>query len=225
MPAPARGLRQSRPRHDQRRSNGAKEHKSDAQEPKADGSNGEDRSTVPSLAVRRLCRMSAETALARDGNIPSDDMRSEDVLRRYCSEGRCHKVQLAVPIRSAAAPATLAARNVPSLFVIVLYRLSALAHCYVQLEAHRVQYVQNRAEIRMLFSSRERAVEACPFDARTAREFCNVVASGAGLNGVTNFGDITGLERGIDAFRNRSAARSGSNGTLSDLARHKISNK
>jgi hypothetical protein len=58
------------------------------------------------------------------------------------------------------------------------------AHCHVQLEAHCVQYVQNCAGIRVLFP-RERAIEACPFDTRTARKLGNVVLLGGGPTGLT----------------------------------------
>jgi hypothetical protein len=81
-----------------------------------------------------------------------------------------------------------------------------------------VQYVQNCAEIRVLFPG-ERAIEACPFGARTAHELCNVVLSGGGPDGMTNVDDVAGLERGIDAFRDRSAARSRSGGSLCNLFR------
>jgi len=72
-----------------------------------------------------------------------------------------------------------------------------------------MQYVQNGAEIRVLVSPCERAIEACPFDASTAREVRNVVLPGGGPNGMTNVDDVAGRERGIDAFRNRSAVLSG----------------
>jgi hypothetical protein len=84
-----------------------------------------------------------------------------------------------------------------------------------------VQYVQNRAEIRALFSPRERAIEVCPFDASTAREVRNVVLPGGGPNDMTNVDDVAGLERGIDAFRNRSAARSRSAAIFSDIGFNK----
>jgi hypothetical protein len=49
-----------------------------------------------------------------------------------------------------------------------------------------------------------RAIEACPFDASTAREVCEAVLPGDGPNGVTNISDVAGLQCGVDAFRNLS---------------------
>jgi hypothetical protein len=77
--------------------------------------------------------------------------------------------------------------------------LSALllppAHRDMQPEAHRVENTENSCEVWLLWIARKRTINALPREPRLLRKVRDIVQSGGGGNGATNFNDIRLLQR------------------------------
>ena len=80
-------------------------------------------------------------------------------------------------------------------------------HRNMQPEAHCVQNAQNGFEVWMLWTACKGAINALPFNSRFVRNVRDVVQTGGGANGLTNFGDVQRLKCTIDAIRNLAAVR------------------
>ena len=73
----------------------------------------------------------------------------------------------------------------------------------MQPEAHRVENTENSCEVWLLWIARKRTVNALPREPRLLRKVRDIVQSGGGGNGATNFNDIRLLQRLIYEIGNR----------------------
>ena len=67
----------------------------------------------------------------------------------------------------------------------------------MQPEAHRVENTENSREVWFFWIACKRTMNARPRKPRFLRKVRDIVQSGGGANGVTNFGDIRLRERSI----------------------------
>ena len=70
----------------------------------------------------------------------------------------------------------------------------------MQPEAHCVENIKNRREVWLLRITCKRTINARPRKPRFLRKVRDVVQTGGGGNGVTNFGDIRLLNRSVYAI-------------------------
>ena len=67
----------------------------------------------------------------------------------------------------------------------------------MQPEAHRIENIQNSREVWLFWIACKRTMNARPRKPRFLRKVRDIVQTGGGANGVTNFGDIR-LLQGLD---------------------------